>query len=205
MTRLDDLPGLIYTGTAPSDPGLLSALPEELRGRLRETNGVVAFRGGLHVRGAVDGPKWHSLAAAWRGEEAFHHHYRSLTPDDIPFAEDALGDQFFLRGAEVWKLMSETDDANQISASLDGFLASCEADPVAFLLLEPLLRVEQDDGPLKPGQLINAYPPFCTSQAADGVSLRAIPAEEQLSFLRHISATFRDLPDGASVDFKVVD
>jgi hypothetical protein len=70
----------------------------------------------------------------------------------------------------------------------------------------PLMQLECDGQHLQPGELVNAYPPFCTIQSGEGrVTLRAVPTEEQHYFLRQVSATMRDLPEGGSVEFKVVE
>jgi hypothetical protein len=206
--RLDQLPDITYRGEpiADSDRLLAQNLPASLCEALVATNGVVALRGGLHVRGFVNEPRWHSIEAAWRGPDAFCRHYRSLTEKDVPFAQDALGDQFFLRDHQVWKLLAETDDAELIGESLDDFLESVLRDPVGFLSLEPLLQLEKDGSSLNPGELINAYPPFATAQSAGGnVSLRAVPMNEQRYFLEQLSATLRDLPPGEGFEVKFVD
>ncbi|SRR5712692_1186667 len=204
--RIDELPGITYRGSHQTKELVMGQLPDSLRDALGVVNGLVAFRGGLHIRGAVDEPAWHSLGAAWRGHRAFWRHYRSLTEADVPFGQDALGDQFFLRGEEVWRLLAETDEAEVVSVSLADFLGSCLHDPVGFLSLEPLLRLEQEGSHLSPGQLINAYPPFATSQSSAGnVSLRAVPIDEQHYFLEKLSATLRDLPPGAPFEMKFVD
>lgn len=199
-------PDLTFEGEPIDDQAELKGLPETLVDILREVNGFIAFRGGLHVRGVASSPPWHSLIRACQGEDAFHWHYRSLAKTDVLFAEDAMGDQFLLRNGEVWKLAAEIDEVDLVSPSLDDFFASCEEDPVDFLALHPLLQLERDGYRLQPGELVNAYPPFCTLQSGEGrVSLRAVPTEEQHYFLRRVSATIRDLPEGASVEFKIIE
>ena len=84
---------MIVEGPPVDDAELLDALPRELRSFLERVNGFVAFDGGLHVRGACESPSWHSLRRRWQGEFALHERYPLLTDTDIPFAEDAVGDQ----------------------------------------------------------------------------------------------------------------
>src|SRR5271166_4833360 len=92
-----------YRGPAIDDRAILAKLPRALTELLEQTNGFIQFHGGLHVRGACRQPDWHSLRAAWESEHAFHQLYPEVDPEDIPFAEDALGDQFLLRDGEVWR------------------------------------------------------------------------------------------------------
>jgi len=66
--------------------------------------------------------------------------------------------------------------------------------------------LEGDGHSLAPGELINAYPPFCTSQSSGGeVSLRAVPAEEQRYFLAELASQIRDLPPGAPFEVRFED
>jgi len=49
---------------------------------------------------------------------------------------------------------------------------------------------------------LQAYPPFCTKEAASGVSLRAISKMEALAFLAEFSRQVSDLADGEQVRFR---
>ena len=69
----------------------------------------------------------------------------------------------------------------------------------------PLLQLETEGGTLRPGQLISAYPPFCTKEAADGVSLRAVPALELNRFHADFARQLAALPEGRRFVVKVVD
>jgi hypothetical protein len=89
------------------DVPLAEELPADVRALLVDVNGFVAFDGALHVRGVSAEPSWHSLSDAWRGEKALHRLFPSIAPADVPFAQDALGNQFVLREDRVWRLESE--------------------------------------------------------------------------------------------------
>jgi hypothetical protein len=123
--------------------------------------------------------------------------------DDIPFAEDAVGDQWLLRDGQVLRLAAETGEVEPLGLDLESFFAAIEDDPVETLGLHPLLQLQQEGGKLEPGELISVYPPFCMKESADGVSLRAVPARERHAFLRDLAAQLRDIPEGASVEFRV--
>ncbi len=159
------LPEQTYVGPPIDDLTLLATLPRALAMSLEETNGFVAFGGGLHVRGICAAPAWHSLARFWSGDDALCRIYTSIQADDVPFGEDALGDQFFLRGADCWRLLAEVDDVEALGCGFDEFISRALADPVEFLGLEPLIQFQREGGTLKPGELINAYPPFSTVEA----------------------------------------
>ena len=121
-----DLPGLTYRGAALDDVDILDRLPTDLQQLLAQRNGFVAFRGGLHVRGACVEPKWHSLRAAMEGPESFAARFRTIKQDDVPFAQDVFGDQFVLRDGKVLKLDSYADQLEEVAAGVVDFFAKVQ-------------------------------------------------------------------------------
>ena len=198
-----ELPHLTWSGPPIDDEEILARLPEPLAGALRVRNGCIAYRGGFHVRGACREPAWHSLREAWEGPGAFHVLYEEVLETDVPFAEDGLGDQFFLRGPEVWHLWAETGEIELKSPTLETFMAEIIERATEVLSLEPVTAFLDAGQELKPGQLLMAYPPFCVSQSDQGVTLTAVSTPERREFLATIARQIHDLPDGAEVQFKV--
>ena len=172
-----------FHGPGVDDLETLECVPPALRGLLSQINGFIQFHGGLHVRGACREPHWHSLREAWHGSSAYRFTYPTIDRDDIPFAQDCVGDQFFLRDDRVVRLYAETGEVVALGLDLRGFFSAVERNPIEFLGLQPLMRLQTEGGTLEPGQLLSVYPPFCTHEAVSGVSVRAVPAQERLSFL----------------------
>ena len=172
-----------YVGDEISDLVILEKLPESLGDFLQKTNDLIAFDGGLHIRGIVNSPNWHSLQKVWFGDFSLHTMFSSLKESDIPFGQDCLGDQFVLRDETVWQLSSETDELENLNLSLEDFLTKTEENPVDFLSLEPLLQFMKEGGKIEKGELLSVYPPFCMEESAEGISLRAIPMFDRLGFL----------------------
>jgi hypothetical protein len=199
-----ELSGVVQAWPPVADERLLVGLPPSLQSLLRSANGLVAYNGGLHIRGVGDQvPGWHSIEQA---SPQLLEHYRSLEDADVLFAEDAMGDQYVLRRGAVWRLAAETDDVERIANSLADFLSECEREPVRYLSLEPLVQLQKEGGELAPGQLIHAYPPFAMAESADGnATLRAVPTQEVHAWLIQLSGKLRDLPAGAQVRFEVSD
>src|SRR5262245_33397894 len=119
----------MYIGPEIDDFEILGRLPDSYRSLLEVANGYVAYHGGLHIRGACLFPEWHSLRAAWSGREAIYRLFPEVLPKDIPFGEDALGDQFLLRNEVVWKLCGETGEMLSQELTLAEFDAAVRADP----------------------------------------------------------------------------
>jgi hypothetical protein len=154
------------------------------------------------VRGACQAPAWHSLRAAWEGPDALHALYEEVLAEDVPFAEDALGDQFLVRDGAVLRLRAETGDVEPVAASLEDFFAAVLAAPQQTLELGPLLDFLEAGQHLDPGQLLSAYPPFCAKEAGQGVDLRPIDALERRRFLADLARQLREVPDGGRVEIK---
>jgi hypothetical protein len=200
-----ELTHLTYQGPPIDDHSILEKLPANLRGFLEQVNGFIQFAGGLHIRGACQAPDWHSLAEIWSGSLALSRLYPTIADSDIPFGQDALGDQFILREGVVHRLMSETGEITSLDCDFFGFLQSAQNDPLEYLGLHPLIQFQNEGGELKPSQLLSAYPPFCTTQAASGVSLKAISAVERVKFLADFAAQISNFADGTNITIKVSD
>jgi hypothetical protein len=200
-----ELSQVTYVGPPIDDRELLAQLPANLARLSQQLNGFIQFHGGLHIRGACREPAWHSLRDAWLGEFAYHRLYPDVKPEDVPFGEDCMGDQFLLRAGQVWQLAAETGEVKPKDVSLSEFLRLAQADPLTYLAMQPLLQFHQEGGILEPGRLLAAYPPFCVKEAASGVHLAAVSADERRRFLADFAAQIRDVPDGGKIEFKIVD
>ena len=193
--RARDIGTVTFAGQAVDDPDVLRVLPPDLAALLWDTNGFVLFHGGLHVRGAVRSPAWHSLRAAMEGPGALVNLYATVHSADIPFAQDCFGDQFLLRNGAVVCLRAETGDVEPFSDNLTAFWSAVRDNPEQVLNFDSELR-------LNPGELLHAYPPFCTKESKAGVSLKAVPARELILFHADFAKQIGALPPGQP--FKVV-
>lgn len=180
---MEEIRGVIYTGPELGDGADLEMLPESLQALLQVSNGMIAFDGGLHLRGIGAVPDWHSIDEVWTGEHALHRVYSELLPTDVPFAQDCVGDQYLLRDGKVIKLMAEMGYLEPFAEDLREFLTKACDDPVGYLDLEPLTIFQEDEGELEPGMSLHVYPPFCSQEAEEGVTLSAIPTLKRLEFL----------------------
>lgn len=171
-----------YEGPEIEDEASYERLPPLLMDVLMRVNGFIAYRGGFHLRGACLTPSWHALHTVWDGDLSLHRAYPGVWPTDVPFAQDALGDQFLLRDGQVLRLWAETGELEDLGRDLAAFLVGLQTDPYELLDVQPLLLFEQEGGKLRPGQLLHADPPF-SLQGDDfegEVKLSAEDAEDRL-------------------------
>ncbi len=196
-----ELSHVTFQGPPVNDQELLEHLPQNLVSVLTSLNGFVQFGGGLHVRGACIEPDWHSLRRAWFGPGSIGDLFPAVSQEWVPFAEDCVGDQFLLKSTDVVRLSAETGELEDLGLSLGEFLRRANADPIEFLAMEPLLQFQQDRGELPDGHLVHVYPPFCTEEAANGVSLGAVPAWELHEFHSELAKSLPD--DGGKLRIEI--
>ncbi|MCG8010055.1 MAG: hypothetical protein N0C81_20725 [Candidatus Thiodiazotropha lotti] len=201
-----NLEHITYTGPEFDESSkIIKALPDNLVSLLKQINGFVQFGGGLHLRGVCNEPEWHSIENMMNGPLSLHDAYPSIAVTDAPFAEDCVGDQFLLRNRSVIKLYSETGEVEEYGFGLTTFLNNVSENPVEFLGMEPLLQLQNEGGGLEPGELIHVYPPFCTKEAENGVSLKAVPSSEALLYLANFSKKISGLGEGEQFEVKLVE
>ncbi len=116
-----------------------------------------------------------------------------------------MGDQFLLRGNTIFKLRGETGEVKDMKMGLPVFLEEAKSNPMVFLEMYPLQQLKNKGKKLEPGQLINPFPPFFTTQSGKNVSLRAVPALDQLHYLFDLSRQISNIPDGSRIEIKVVE
>jgi hypothetical protein len=199
-----EVAGLTYRGQEITDHEILAETPEAYRSLLHEMNGCVIFNGGLHIRGAVESPDWHSLRHAWRGGLSLAKLFPAMNAADVPFAQDCFGDQFLLRSGLVHRLHAEYGEIESLQMGLETFISRANENPMEFLLLQPLHRFLSEGGELKVGQLLNVYPPFVMKESSQGVSIKAISMFEQISFLADFASQIADVPNGGRIEIKVI-
>ena len=197
--------GVTYTGAGPCDESSLSRLPSPLSGLLLQLNGFIVHRGGLHVRGVCETPAWHSIQHVWSGASALNKLYTTVGAKDVPFAQDCVGDQYLLRDGHVVRLLAETGELEDLRVGLFDFLKRATADPDDTLDLSPLQQFEDTGERLQPGQLLHAYPPFCTAESEQGVSLRAIPALELIEWHADLARQIAGLDEGDAIRIDATD
>jgi len=109
-----------------------------------------------------------------------------------------MGDQYLLRGEEVFRLNAETGEVDRFAADLESFLAGINGDIADYLNVGL-------DHQLEPGFLLHAYPPFCMAESGEGASLRPASSGELILFHAALAAQIRNVPDSGKVVITVTD
>lgn len=197
------LQGVTYQGPALETPERLVGLPDDLFEILWQVNGFVAYAGGLHVRGMVDAPEWHSLESYRSGEMALHKLFSAVDERDCPFGQDFLGNQFVLRDGAVWKLRADTGEIRSLDVDLPHFLDEIRRDPIEYLELELLARYSDGAGMLKPGELVHTIPPLCMAGEQSKLALKTAPVSNTVLFLANFARQIENVSDGTEVNLQL--
>ncbi len=199
------LQGVTYTGPPIEDPAKLHGLPGEIVEVLWQVNGFVAYAGGLHFRGLVNEPDWHSFEHYHSGEMALHKLFRQVRAYDIPFAQDYLGNQFLLRDHGVRRLRADTGEVVNLHLDMAEFLGKVRDDPIEYLSLELLAAFHERHGFLEPGQLVHTMPPLCLRRPEKALAMKPVPAGNAIAFLANFARQIANVPDGAEVNLRLFD
>jgi hypothetical protein len=178
-----DFKGISYIQHPITDQETFDQLPSELQPFFEKINGLVAYNGGFQIRGCVTGTNWDALKHYWTGDAALYKTYKNLTAQDVPFAQDFLGDQYVYRDGTVWHLQCETGDLDDLELDFNEFLAEVTADPIEFLALYPLIEFMESGKNLKVGQLLQANQPFSV-ETDKPFTFKATTTEKQLQWLK---------------------
>jgi hypothetical protein len=181
MNYFGNFNNISYSGPEIDDFETFVLLPDYLKDFFLKKNGFIIRTGFFHIRGCVKEPKWHSLKEIWLGENKLSDLFQSINKNDIPIAQNCLGDQFFLRHNIIHLLKSEYDEIENLRIDFHQFIKE-----MFELAPEDLDVKKMQNIILEPGQLINADPPL-VFKSPIGYSFKAIDAIEQIKNLSKLS------------------
>ncbi|WP_436500231.1 hypothetical protein [Actinokineospora sp. HUAS TT18] len=178
------------------DPALLPLL--------RLKNGCYGFESALHIFawgedvGETSGAEWNSTGL-WRGL------YPDLPAGITFFAEDVFGEQFYIGSRGISRFNPETGESEAVADSLDGWAESVLGDHRSATGW-PLARGwQQQNGALPVGRRLLPKIPFVANGPFELTNLYSADAIEGMRFRADLARQLRDLPDGATIRFNVVD
>jgi hypothetical protein len=198
---------LLSIASAPLFEGFQDDLPgsrvgAELGELLKARNGFFAFESALRVRASAPGPEG---LAGWNAPGGWRSGYGDLAHGIYFFAEDVFGGQFGLVGNDVVSFDPETGDRSVVAGSLDEWAERTLAD-FEFLTGYPLGHEwQQRFGPLAHGKRLIPKMPFVLGGDFSVDNLYALDAALGMNLRGELATQLRDLPDGAEIEYRVVD
>ena len=141
----------------------------------------------------------------WNSNDLWRYEYEDLAEGLFLFAEDAFGNQFCLREDGVCSFDAETGQCELIGRSVEDWARRVLFD-YEFLTGFPLFHEWQvAHGRVAAGSRLLPVVPFVLGGEYSLVNLRTAGAVSGMRSRGNLARQIRDLPDGAQVEFRVID
>jgi hypothetical protein len=190
--------------TSIGQPNGLGGLGRELQALLQNKNGFYAFESALHVLPASRNEEQMTLAR-WNALDLWRFEYGELTEGKLFFAEDAFGNQFCLDHEHVCSFDAETGELNDLGTNLESWAANLLKD-YRVLTGHPLIHEWQvKNGALPVGTRLMPKTPFVLGGEYSLKNLYSLDATRGMKSRGNLARQLKNLPDGARVEFRVVE
>jgi hypothetical protein len=180
---------------------LLSELAEMLRAR----NGFYAFESALHVFASGDQRAAGDSLEAWNEPTTWRAGYDGLAESFLFFAEDVFGSQFAIRNERVYVFDPETGSAEPMASSVEDWADQLLSDYEMLTGFPLAHRWQQANGPIPAGQRLVPKIPFVLGGDFEISNVYLVDAREGMRTRSELAVQIRDLPDGAQVQYRVVE
>lgn len=169
-----------------------------LSGWLAKKNGFYAFESALHVFSTRE-------LAVQNRQDGWRSEYGGLADDLFFFAEDLFGGLFAWSNGTIVAFDPETAETEIMGQSLEAWAQDLLSD-YNFRTGYPLAHAwQQQFGPLQPGKRLAPKMPFVGGGKFDVSNLYLADPAELMSFRGMLAQKIKNLPEGATIKFKVTD
>lgn len=174
-----------------------------LAAMLGRVNGFYAFESALHV--FPSGASESMSLELWNDADLWRRDYDDLTDGLVFFAEDVFGVQFVFCDAGVGTFDPETGDVEVIARDLEAWAAVVLGDAEALTGYPLAHEWQVRHGALIEGQRLVPKQPFVTGGAFEIGNLYAADGVEGMRARGNLAAQIRDLPDGTTIRYRIVE
>lgn len=183
---------------------LAGNLAGELTGLLSRKNGFYALESALHVLPAQSSPGSMGLDQ-WNDESLWRGDYQGFTDRCLFFAEDIFGGQFCIMDGSIYTFDPETGAKENLAYSLEGWAQAVVTDYNVLTGFPLAHSWQEENGLLPPGKRLLPKVPFVAGGEFKLENLYLSDAVEGMKFRAHLANQIKDLPDGAQINFNIVD
>ena len=205
LDRLISAAGPALSVRTTSNTDIPRTLDDDLSALLKRRNGFYAFESALHVFPAEPAPADTVSVQQWNSHDLWRYSYGDLAKELFFFAEDAFGVQFALHAGSVVIFEPETGNVEELAEGIEGWADKILAD-YANLTGYPLAHEWQvQHGRLLPGKRLLPKRPFVLGGDYSVGNLYALDAADGMRLRGDLAVQLKDLPDGATVRFTVLE
>jgi hypothetical protein len=173
----------------------------ELHDLLAVANGLYCFESALHV---LPSGGERMCLERWNAHDLWRDSYDDLAADCFFFAEDVFGNQFAIREARIVSFEAETGQIEDVAASLEDWAKRMMEDYEDLSGYPLAHRWQELNGPITPGSRLVPKIPFVLGGEFNVDNLHELDAVKGMRWRGDLAVQIRDLPDGASIELKVV-
>lgn len=181
-----------------------SELYDQLTGLLQSKNGFYGFESALHVFPAAPFEKEMTLGR-WNTFSVWRNEYGRLSDNMLFFAEDAFGNQFCLHHGGISVFEAETGRIEIIANTVEEWADRVLADYNLMTGYPLLHRWQTVYGRLPMGMRLVPKIPFVLGGEYDLENLSAMSAVSGMKSRGNLAVQLVDLPDGAQVEYRIIE
>jgi hypothetical protein len=168
-------------------------------------NGFYAFKSALQVFPNGQGQQGSLDLVSWNSPRLWRDSYRGLSDGCVFFAQDVFGGQFCMYEDAICTFDPETGDRDHIAETIEEW-ASQILSNYEFLTGYPLAREwQQRHGALQSGKRLIPKQPFVLQGEYSVDNLYPLDAVRAMQLRASLARQIRELPDGAQIQFEVVE
>lgn len=205
LGKLISLAGPVLGAQGASEPFRAGGrIGSELNSLLGHVNGFYAFESALHVFPASStGPS--TGLQDWNASGLWRDAYSGMAEGYLFFAEDIFGGQFAIKDEVIYSFDPETGESSPVAESLEGWADAVLGD-YEFLTGFPVAHEWQSlNGAIEDGARLIPKRPFVLGGEFSVENLYFLESVKAMRLRGDLAVQLRDLPDGATVKFKIVD
>jgi hypothetical protein len=186
------------------DFGGYGQLGEQLLSLLRNKNGFYAFESALHVLPAAVYEKEMTLSR-WNAFGLWRHEYGNPADNMLIFAEDAFGDQFCLSEGKICSFDAETGEVKTLASSFEERARRILREHNVLTGYPLMHQWQTEQGALPIGTRLMPKIPFVLGGQFALDNLYTIAAVSGMRTRGNLAKQIKDLPDGAQVEFRIIE
>jgi len=176
----------------------------QLKALLRCRNGFYAFESALHIFSAMS-PGNEIDLNSWNSDGLWRFEYDDLAEGALFFAEDAFGNQFALQHSQICFFDAETGAFTKFSHDLEAW-ANRILEEYKVSTGYPLLHAwQQKNGGPAVGSRLMPKIPFVLGGSYTLENVYALTSVSAMKTRGNLARQLKGLPDGARVQFQVID
>lgn len=178
-------------------------LSDQLIELWRLHNGCMAFESSLHLFPIQEGDPGDVIA--WNENGLWKSHYEFELPEFFCFAENVFGEQFCTYDGAVCQFDPETGSLEEVASSIDRWAQVILEEPDLYAGYSLAHDWQVKFGALSVGKRLVPRVPFVCGGAFEIDNLVEIEAVAGMRWRASLANQLKQLPDGAQIQFKIMD